>query len=57
LVKYYLNPKGTPIYNGEIAQGTYFHGATVTGVNTSYASDKRWGEKVYKWMTYFYNKL
>jgi len=29
----------------------------VTGVNTSYASDKRWGEKVYKWMTYFYNKL
>ena len=37
LVKYYLNPKGTPIYNGEIAQGTYFHGATVTGVNTSYA--------------------
>ena len=57
LVKYYLNPKGTPIYNGEIAQGTYFHGATVTGVKTSYASDKRWGEKVYKWMTYFYNKL
>ncbi len=57
LVKYYLNPKGTQIYNGEIAQGTYFHGATVTGVNTSYASDKRWGEKVYKWMTYFYNKL
>ena len=57
LVKYYLNPKGTPIYNEEIAQGTYFHGATVTGVNTSYASDKRWGEKVYKWMTYFYNKL
>ena len=57
LVKYYLNPKGTLIYNGEIAQGTYFHGATVTGVNTSYASDKRWGEKVYKWMTYFYNKL
>lgn len=57
LVKYYLNPKGTLIYNGEIAQGTYFYGATVTGVNTSYASDKRWGEKVYKWMTYFYNKL
>ena len=57
LVKYYLNPKGTPIYNGETAQGTYFHGATVTGVNTAYASDKRWGEKVYKWMTYFYNKL
>ena len=57
LVKYYLNPKGTPIYNGEIAQGTYFHGSTVTGVNVSYASDKKWGEKVYKWMTYFYNKL
>ena len=57
LVKYYLNPKGTPIYNEEIAQGTYFHGATVKVVNTAYESDKRWGENVYKGMTYFYNKL
>lgn len=57
LMKYYLNPKGTPIYNNEIAVGTYFNGATVTGVNTSYASDKKWAEKVYKWMVYLYNKL
>ena len=56
-VKYYLNPKGTPIYGGETATGTYFEGATLTAVNKRYASDKNWANAVYKWMTYLYNKL
>lgn len=56
-VKYYLNPKGTPIYGGETAVGTYFEGATLTAVNKRYATDKNWANGVYKWMTYLYNKL
>ena len=56
-VKYYLNPAGTHIYGGETATGTYFEGATLTAVNTRYATDKNWANAVYKWMTYLYNKL
>ena len=56
-VKYYLNPKGTAIYNGEKAVGTYFKGATLTAVNKSYATDTNWSKGVYKWMMYLYNKL
>ena len=55
--KYYLNPKGTVLADGEIAQGTYYHGATLTAVNQCYASDKNWARGVYRWMTYLYNKL
>ncbi len=57
LVKYYLNPKGTPIYNGETALGTYYKGSTISAVNQSYATDKNWANAVYKWMMYLYNKL
>lgn len=57
LVKYYLNPKGTPIYGGETAVGTYFKGPTVSAVNKSYATDTNWANGVYKWMLYLYNKL
>lgn len=56
-VKYYLNPKGTPIYGGETATGTYYEGATLSAVNKRYATDKNWANGVYKWMTYLYNKL
>ena len=56
-VKYYLNPKGTPIYGGETATGTYYEGATLTAVNKRYATDKNWANAVFKWMTYLYNKL
>ena len=56
-VKYYLNPKGTEIYGGEKAQGTYYNGSTLTAVNTKYASDKNWANSVYKHMKYLYNKL
>ena len=56
-VKYYLNPKGTSIYGGEKATGSYYNGATLAGVNTRYASDKNWANSVYKYMQYLYNKL
>ena len=57
LVKHYLNPKGTSIYNGEVATGKYYHGATVSGVNQKYATDKNWANGVYTWMKYLYNRL
>lgn len=57
LVKYYLNTSGTPIYNGEVAQGKYYNGPTVTGVNTRYATDTNWGNAVYTIMENLYKKL
>jgi len=57
LVKYYLNTQGTPIYENEIANGIYYNEPTVYGVNIRYASDENWHEKVYKYMTYLYEKL
>ena len=57
LVKYYLNPSGTKIYGGEVAAGTYYKGPNLAGVNTCYASDKGWANKVYNYMQYLYNKL
>lgn len=56
-VKYYLNPKGTNIYGGEKALGTYYNGPTLSGVNTKYATDKNWANGVYTHMKYLYNKL
>lgn len=57
LMKNYLNPKGTVIYNGEIATGKYYNGNTVAGVNKRYATDKNWANSVYKWMEYLYGKI
>ncbi len=56
-MKYYLNPKGTVIYNNEIAEGTYYNGSTLTAVNKCYATDKNWANAVYNWMQYLYNKI
>lgn len=56
-VKYYLNPKGTPIYGGEKASGKYYNGTTLSGINKKYATDKNWANGVYKHMQYLYNKL
>lgn len=56
-VKYYLNPKGTSIYSGEIATATYYNGNNLTAVNKRYATDKTWSNKVYEHMKYLYNKL
>lgn len=57
LVKYYLNPSGTKIYDGETAAGWYYNGPTLSGVNTRYASDEEWHTKVYSFMELLYNRL
>lgn len=57
LVKYYLNPSGTKIYDGETASAWYFNGPTLSGVNTRYASDKEWHTKVFNYMQTLYNRL
>lgn len=57
LTKYYLNPAGTKIYNSETAKGTYYYGATFSGVNTKYATDKNWANAVYNHLKYLYEKI
>ena len=57
LVKYYLNPKGTKIYDGGTANGKYYSGNTLSAVNKKYASDKHWAEGVYSHMQYLYSKI
>lgn len=57
LVKYYLNPSGTKIYDGETAAAWYYNGPTLKGVNTRYASDKEWHTKVFKYMEMLYTRL
>lgn len=57
LVKHYLNPNGTAIYGNEKATGKYYNGATITGVNQKYATDKNWANKVYSYMEYLYKKI
>ena len=56
-VKYYLNPAGTKVYEGEVATGRYYNGPTLQGVNKKYATDKNWANGVYKWMSYLYHKI
>lgn len=57
LVKYYINPSGTKIYDGEVASAWYYNGPTLSGVNTRYASDDEWHNKVYNYMEMLYNRL
>lgn len=57
LVKYYINPAGTSIYDGQVASGKYYNGNTISGVNKKYATDKNWGESVYRYMNYLYEKI
>ena len=57
LVKYYINPAGTKIYDGQVASGKYYSGNTVSAVNKKYATDTNWGNSVYKYMQYLYGKL
>ena len=56
-IKYYLNPNGTKIYDGNIADGRFYNGNTISSVNIKYASDNNWANSVYKWMTTLYNSL
>lgn len=55
--KYYLNPKGTNIYGGEVANGKYYNGNTLSAVNKKYATDSNWANAVFSHMKYLYNKL
>lgn len=57
LVKYYINPSGSKIYDGEVAAAWYYNGPTLLGVNTRYATDKEWHKKVFKYMEMLYNRL
>ena len=57
LVKYYINPAGTPIFDNQIAKASYYSGSTIRAVNTKYASDPNWNIKVYNIMRNLYNKL
>ena len=57
LVKYYINPSGTKIYDGETAAAWYYNGPTLKGVNTRYATDPDWHTKVYSYMEMIYNRL
>lgn len=57
LVKNYLNESGTEIYDGEIASGTYYNGATLAGVNIRYASDTNWSIRIYNIMVSLYENL
>ena len=45
------------IYDGNLADGCYYNGNTLTAVNKKYATDKNWANGVYYWMEYLYNNL
>ncbi len=55
--KYYINPAGTSIYSGDVANGKFYNGNTLSSINIKYASDKNWANGVYKWMTHLYKSL
>ena len=57
LVKHYLNDSGRIIYDNEIAEGTYYNGETLSGVNVRYASDTNWSTRIYNLMVSLYEKL
>lgn len=56
-VKYYLNPPGTVIYDGNTTNGKFYSGSNLSAVGQKYASDKNWANLVYKWMQYLYEKI
>ena len=53
----YLHASGTKISDDITASGTYFNGTTAKAVNTRYASDTGWADKVFSYMQYLYGKL
>lgn len=57
LSKNYVNAPGTVLPNGETASGKFYNGATVAGVNTRYASDTNWKNRVFKLMQDIYNSI
>jgi len=57
LIKYYLNPAGSTIYAGNVAEGKYYEGTTIKSVNKHYATDSNWSKSVYGIMKKLYNSL
>lgn len=57
LINNYLNPMGTVLKTGDIANGRYYNGPTVSGVNVRYASDPNWCTKVFNTMQNLYSGL
>ena len=57
LAKYYINPVGTILPNGDKATATYYNGSTVKDVNVRYATDPEWYSKVFSYMEMLYNRL
>lgn len=57
LVKRYINPKDTEIYDNEKATADYYNGSTLEGVNKRYSTDPDWHKKVFNYMQMLYNKL
>ena len=55
--KYYINPAGTKIYDGNGASGKYYSGSTLSAINKKYATDPNWANAVYKYMQYLYGKI
>lgn len=55
--KYYINPKGTDIYEGQKAEADHYNGSNLEGVNKKYSTDKEWCTRVYYYMQYLYEKL
>lgn len=56
-VKYYINPNGTKIYDGNQASGKYYSGSSLSAINKKYASDSNWANSVFKYMQYLYGKV
>ena len=57
IAKNYIHTSGTIITEDVVATASYYNGPTLSGVNTRYASDINWANKVYKYMEYLYNRL
>lgn len=55
--KYYINPKGTDIYEGQKAEADHYNGSNLEGVNKKYSTDQNWCTRVYYYMQYLYEKL
>ena len=53
----YLHTAGTKIADEIIATGAYYNGTTIKAVNTRYASDQGWADKIFNYMQYLYNRL
>ena len=50
-------PKGSIIYGGQKASGSYYNGNTLSGVNKKYATDKNWANAIFNHMKYLYGKV